>query len=349
MGIVRAVFKTLVFLLLLVITIALFLPAETSITRTTVIQASPSQVFALVNGYQHFNRFSPWHNLDPQTHYIYSGPRSGVGARMQWRSEHPGVGRGSSQITVVEQNRRVGMLLDFESQGVAVAWFELHPIGLDTQVTWGLQADAGFDLLKRYFNLLLDYFVGRDYEQGLRQLKILAEASPLRDAETAQLQAGVQLVEIPAAVNLLITGGSDNTVDAISQAIARVYAQLQVASQAAGLQISGAPYIATQQLMDDRYEFTAGLPVTGDVVADLPSGVLLQTVPAAQLACSLDQNSGADKSAAYQQVAHWISDNGYLISGGSQEHQTLDATNIPSKAADLWICFPVVAAHVGGA
>ena len=50
-----------------VVIVGLLLPRSVHVERSTVIEAPPSVVFALVNDYRAFNRWSPWARIDPAT------------------------------------------------------------------------------------------------------------------------------------------------------------------------------------------------------------------------------------------------------------------------------------------
>jgi len=111
--------------------------------------ASPATVYGLVGGFKRFNEWSPWARLDPATKYTYSGPETGVGARMEWASANPDVGNGSQEVIDVEPGQRVTSKLDF---------------GMDNPTTSTI-------------SLVLDRMVGADYEKGLAQLKAVAEST----------------------------------------------------------------------------------------------------------------------------------------------------------------------------
>jgi hypothetical protein len=58
-----------------------------------------------------------------------------------------------------------------------------RPIAQGTEVTWQMQGDSGLDILGRYFNLLLNPLMGPMLDDGLQQLKSLAEQdAPEQDA-----------------------------------------------------------------------------------------------------------------------------------------------------------------------
>lgn len=152
------------------------LPSEQFVSRSVVVEADQTEVFALVNNYRQFNRWSPWAAKDPDTKYEFSGPDSGVGAKMSWQSENPNVGSGSQEIIEVEPGSRVRTRLTFEGfDSASYATFRLEPADTGTRVTWEFEANLD-SLIGRYMGLMMDKWVGADYEQGLARLKEIAEA-----------------------------------------------------------------------------------------------------------------------------------------------------------------------------
>ncbi len=174
----NALKKTLVGLGIVVavlIFIGLALPSSMHVERSIVIEAPPSAVFTYVNDLKAFNEWSPWARIDPDTKYTFEGPPSGVGAKMIWSSENPGVGFGAQQITFSEPGRRVEVALDFGDQGTGSSFYELKPQGQGTEIVWGFDSDFGYDLIGRYFGLLMDDMVAAEYEKGLVNLKEVVE------------------------------------------------------------------------------------------------------------------------------------------------------------------------------
>ena len=154
----------------------LLLPSGQYVERSAIVEADQAEVFVLVNDYREFNRWSPWAALDPDTKYEFSGPDTGVGAKMTWRSENPNVGNGAQEIVASELNTMVRSKLTFEGFDTAsYATFTLEPANGGTRVTWAF--DANLDtFLGRYMGLMMDKWVGGDYERGLARLKELAES-----------------------------------------------------------------------------------------------------------------------------------------------------------------------------
>lgn len=171
--------KRLILLLLLLVLaligIGYVLPDSAHVERTIRIGAPPQQVFPYVNNFHKFNEWSPWARKDPDMQYTFAGPDSGVGARLAWQSTNPDLGSGSNLIVQSKPPHRVATRLDFGAQGTATAYFDIEPAGSGSRVTWGFDTQFGNNLIMRYFGLLMDRWVGDDYQQGLRNLKTIVE------------------------------------------------------------------------------------------------------------------------------------------------------------------------------
>ena len=175
----RALKRLLIGLILLVgllVAVAFVLPQQISVARSTVINAPEGDIFPYLNSPRKFNEWSPWAARDPKTEYTFSGPETGKGARMSWKSDNPEVGAGTSEIIESEENKRVKVQLDFGDMGKATAQQELSPSGAGTEVKWGFETDVGNNPIKRWFGLMFERWVGKDYEDGLTRLKKLIES-----------------------------------------------------------------------------------------------------------------------------------------------------------------------------
>lgn len=163
-------------LIALVIVGGFFLPDAAHVERSTVIKASPQVLFRLLNSFDHFNEWSPWAKLDPKTQYTRKGPAEGVGANQAWFSENPNVGSGRQEIIESVPNERIRVRVEFTGfDSDNVSTYTLMPEAEGTRVTWGYDTTFKGNLMGRYFGLLLDRMLGKDYETGLLNLKLLAE------------------------------------------------------------------------------------------------------------------------------------------------------------------------------
>lgn len=177
MKILRNILVTLLSLVAIICVVALFLPSQQHIERSVVVAADQQTVFETLNSFENFNEWSPWHKLDPNTQYEYSGPNSGVGAAMRWTSENPGVGNGSQEIVESNGSDSIRVRLEFDGQQ-AYSSYSLASEGNGTRVTWGFEADFGYNLMGRIFGMMIDKILGTTYEEGLNNLKTYLETQP---------------------------------------------------------------------------------------------------------------------------------------------------------------------------
>lgn len=175
MRLLRNILIGLVALVAVLAIVGMFLPRYVSVERDVVIDASAEEAFPQINSLQAFSEWSPWGDLDPDMVVEYSGPEEGVGNVMVWTSDNPDVGNGRQEIVEVVENESVRTALDFGDMGTAEAWWRMTPDGEGTRVVWGLTADMGSGPVGRWFGLMMDSWVGADYELGLSRLQAQVE------------------------------------------------------------------------------------------------------------------------------------------------------------------------------
>lgn len=165
----------------IVIVLGFVLPDHVELERETVIDAPQEEVYALVSDFAAWNAWSPWAQIDPDAEYTLSG--DGVGQTMSWESDHPEVGSGSQTITAMDPPNSVATALDFGEMGEADATFTLSPAGDGaTKVVWSFETNMreGVPLhmkpMSTFFGFMMDGMLGPQYEEGLANLKRVAEA-----------------------------------------------------------------------------------------------------------------------------------------------------------------------------
>lgn len=172
-------FKRLLFGLLGIVAVlaavGMLLPRQVTVARSIQIDAAPEQIFPHVNSLKAGAAWSPWLGIDPNIKTDFLGPEAGVGAALVWSSDHPNVGNGRQEIVESDPLSRVVTALDFAEMGTAKASVLLDPAPGATNVTWTLDTDMGAGPVGRWMGLMMDTWVGADYETGLANLKTLVE------------------------------------------------------------------------------------------------------------------------------------------------------------------------------
>jgi uncharacterized protein YndB with AHSA1/START domain len=150
------------------------LSPEFRAVRSTVVNAPPDKVYALLADPREWKRWTVWNQRDLSMAITYSGPASGAGAGWAWQSKSEGDGK--MTFTAADPGKRIGYELFFPDFGTtSTGALELAPEGNGTKVTWSMNGNMGSNPLFRWIALFGDKMVGPDFEAGLANLKALAE------------------------------------------------------------------------------------------------------------------------------------------------------------------------------
>ena len=190
---IRKILIGLIAVVVVLAVVGLILPRHVQVKRSVAIDRPASLVYATVNSFVLFSKWSPWQDLDPQMIQTTQGPRDGVGAKLIWKGNDK-VGSGTQTITASAPNQSIASDLDFGDMGVAKSLVTLNPDGNSTTVTWTVDVDMGANPIGHYFGLTMDGMLGKDFALGLGKLKALVESMPNTDiagfsAEPVQLTA----------------------------------------------------------------------------------------------------------------------------------------------------------------
>lgn len=157
--------------------LGLFLPGTVRIERRLTVEARPAALVALLSGPQEFVRWAPWGLSNPGTETVAEGPQTGPGARLRWSGAPLPTQDGWLEVLEVTPDRRVRTRMQLGLYGIVTSTFDLYPASRaeDTQVAWTVEADYGFNLIRRYVALRFESIIGPDLERGLANLRVLAK------------------------------------------------------------------------------------------------------------------------------------------------------------------------------
>ncbi len=156
-------------------------PGNFRVTRTAKISAPPAVVFPHVNDFHQWQAWSPWAKMDPAAKNTFAGPEAGVGATFSWDGNKK-VGAGRMTNLESRPNAFVKFKLEFFKpfQAVNTAEFSFAPDGAQTLVTWSMYGPNNFVGKAMHLLIDCDKMIGGQFEQGLANLKALAEADTKR-------------------------------------------------------------------------------------------------------------------------------------------------------------------------
>ena len=158
-----------------VVGVGFLLPSDYGAERSIVVAAPPEVVFDQVNDLRKNEAWSPWKAKDDTMAITYSDEPVGEGAWYSWTSKNSGSGK--LVITRSVRGEALETSLDFAEQGKAQGYWKFEAVDGGTKVTWGLRGNSGMNVAGRYMGLMMDRFVGPDFEDGLARLKRECEAN----------------------------------------------------------------------------------------------------------------------------------------------------------------------------
>ena len=151
-------------------------PANFSVVREADFIAPPTKVFEQINNFRNWAAWSHWEKMDPNLQRNFDGASQGVGAKYSWIGNKK-VGEGSMEITHSSPSTTMQLDLHFLKPFKAdnVTEFTLTPITKGTHFKWEMRGQTPFMLrvMKLFFNM--DKIVGKDFENGLANLKAIVE------------------------------------------------------------------------------------------------------------------------------------------------------------------------------
>ena len=172
---ISIIIAVIVALVILLIIVAANKPDAFRIERQITINAAPEKIFSIINDFHKWTLWSPWEKMDPDMSRTYSGCDAGVGSIYEW-SGNKKVGQGRMELVEAEAFTRIFILLEFIKPFAAknTAEFVLQAQGENTKVTWAMEGKHQFISKVMCTFMNMDKMVGKDFEEGLRNLQRIA-------------------------------------------------------------------------------------------------------------------------------------------------------------------------------
>ena len=312
-------------LLVLLVLVAFLIPGKVHVERSLVIKADAEPVYSQVNTLKNWEKWSPWHQIDPKMELAYAGPASGTGASYSWTSNHDQVGNGTLTIAETQENQFIKTAMNFGDMGTSFATYKFEPVADGTKVTWAMDSDCAdmpwqFYVPSKYMTFFMDDMLGKDFEKGLNNLKSVVESTPAAPAFSVEEKT------IPATQVLTIKAVCSQ--EELPEKLGELYGQIAAEMQKNKLEFAGQPFAIYHKYDPKAIEFEAGIPVnkagksSGKIVAkELKSG------PVAMIA-HYGKYEGTYN--AHMFMDQWLTQNQKQVSGSPWEVYVTD----PMKEKD---------------
>jgi uncharacterized protein YndB with AHSA1/START domain len=153
-------------------------PDTYQLERSTTIDAPAERVFAQVNDFKAWDRWTPWKKDDSNLKTKFPDPSFGEGATFSWSGDAEA---GEGTLTILES--KPGELVQLEQEfrrpvaGKCQMAFVLDPEGDKTRLTWKMSGDKNFIAKAVCLVMDLEKTLGPQLEKGLAAIKVAAEES----------------------------------------------------------------------------------------------------------------------------------------------------------------------------
>lgn len=310
--------------------VALILPSQRHLSEKTETNRKMTIVFDSLNSLHRFKSWNPLILRDPRVQLSYSGPDSGVGARLDYESKDNRLGKGSWEITDSVPREKVSYKIDNIERGSNKRTsFIFKPTGRNNrnvEITQTYDVDYGWDVIGRYAGLYVARHVGDDMKMGLARIVTMLASVPNVDyAVPGSKMTAPKMVQRPAEDLLFVTAGNvDRANSKIQESLTANTEWIRRVMDANGLEAAGPLRVITTDLGRETYNFDIAQPVRkkggGDIGKVAVQGPVkyVQTKPA-KFAMASYTGYMAELEAVRNALRAWAVTAGYEVTDRAYE------------------------------
>lgn len=160
--------------LLAILTILSFIaPKSYHVYRSVELEHTKEKVWEQLKFLRKQQEWSPWARKDPNMDQKFTGIDGEVGTVSYWNGNKE-VGEGEQEITKIVDGKRIEQDLRFLKpfKSESDCYVELEELDNNrSKVTWGFTGTNKFPICIMMLFMSMDKMVGKDFEQGLQNLK----------------------------------------------------------------------------------------------------------------------------------------------------------------------------------
>ncbi|MGB5370047.1 MAG: SRPBCC family protein [Flavobacteriaceae bacterium] len=159
--------------IVLIAVLAMFAPKSYDVSRKVEIERPRSEVFEYLRSLKKMDDWSPWAKKDPNMEKKFSGVDGEVGALSYWKG-NKNVGEGEQEIKRIIDGKRIESELRFLKpwKSTSDCYLEVEDAGSGkSKVVWGFSGKNKFPMSLVSLFVSMDKMVGKDFEEGMRNLK----------------------------------------------------------------------------------------------------------------------------------------------------------------------------------
>lgn len=178
MKLLKRLFFWLVFLVLLALFVALFLPSDYQVERSAMINQPRDTVYNYVKYLKNQEVYGVWWKADPKMKKEYTGTDGQRGFIAAWASKNSDVGAGQQKIMALQEGKRIDLELQFFEPFESTNQSFISTQNIEdttTRVSWGISGQIPYPLNLMGLFIDMEAQLGSDLEKGLKNLKRILE------------------------------------------------------------------------------------------------------------------------------------------------------------------------------
>ncbi len=167
----------LIGIILVFLILAMVSPKDYEVSRSIVIDKDLKEVFHYLKFIKNQDHWSPWAKKDPNIVKSYNGTDGEIGFISKWKG-NKAVGEGEQEILTIVENEYIDTQLRFFKPWKSESIGHILVDKVDetqTIVTWGFSGRNKFPFSVFMLFMSMDKMIGKDFEEGLTNLKKVLE------------------------------------------------------------------------------------------------------------------------------------------------------------------------------
>lgn len=191
MKFLKGLLVVVVILVIAIVIMGVSADSEYRVERTVKIDACYGDIYTKIADFHSWNEWSPWAKNDPGCEYSYEGEMAAIGMKSIWNGDPDVTGSGSMTCTEISE---AGIVFDLDfitpHESSSTGSMTMEKVDDGIIVTWTSYGEFNGLMEKIFMGVFMDMdeMMGPMFEQGLGDLKILAEAEPRSDFEPGSME-----------------------------------------------------------------------------------------------------------------------------------------------------------------
>lgn len=318
-------------ILVLIVLAGFLFPRNLDIQRSRTINAPVEMIYDQVENLHNWEKWSPWHKIDPEMKITYNEGGIGKGASYTWTSDHKSVGNGTLTITEAKPFEFIDTEMDFGDQGIGTAGFVFKETEAGVEVSWDMHSDIGNNPIGRWFGLLMKKSINEAYDRGLADIE--AECKFLLKQEWFYVKTKTK-----PAMNYYSLG-TECAIEEINGNMKKMFTKLFTDLGKAGIEIQGTPF-ALYHTWGETSKFDCCVPVE-EITLPI-KGISSSTLPENNYAIIKYVGDYAGMLAPYTYMEKWLEMSMKEVNGPVREVYKTDPESEPDPAKWItYIMFPI--------